>query len=438
MAQIRQNKQVESSSSEAPPFTPRAVVGVGAIAGDLGALTSLFARIPRGTGLAMVIVLADHSSTSNVRQALAPVAHIPIVTVSDNEWVEPDHAYLVPSGMASIYENGALRLQPLSQIKQSTAVDTILYSLAEQLGARAVGVMLDCSTTDGANGLEALKREGGLTFAADPGSSPHASAPASTAAADHILDPGAIADELVRLAKHPYLTPKADQEPDDFEAFGPPILALLSQQNGVNFGDYKSATIRRRIMRRVMLGRFTSLRDYWLELSRYPEELDRLCQDLLISVTGLFRDPEVYDCLASRILPELMRCIDPGQPLRVWVPGCSKGDEAFSVAITLLEVAEAQRYRRPFQIFATDVNPKALEHARAGIYPESLATELSPDRLRRFFQPLKRVLGSFHPPEGLTVSWAYSDRMQLGVQIQPGRYDSSLLVVLHIDAQLEP
>ena len=265
--------------------------------------------------------------------------------------------------------------------------------------------MLSGTASDGTLGLEAIKVEGGITFAQDD-SAKYDSMPRSAIAAgcvDLVLSPKEIAEELARIAKHPYVAGKplefsdratedrpeatADVEhpsPDGGDDGYVKALSLLRTHSGVDFSLYKSGTIQRRITRRLVINKQNTLDDYATFLQGNVKELDALCSDLLISVTSFFRNPEAFETLQREVLPNLLK--QPGdEPIRVWVPGCSTGQEAYSIAIAFMEAAEKSPRGPNIQVFATDLNEKSLEKARFGHYPKSLSDDVNPERLRRFF-----------------------------------------------------
>jgi len=376
------------------------VVGVGASAGGLEAFSDLLRQLPEKTGMAFVLVQhLDPKHSSDLREILARTTKIPIHEVTDKVVVQPDHIYVIPPNTSMVLKDGALRLAARVLTRgQHMPIDHFLRSLAEARGNRAIGVILSGTASDGTEGSRAIKAAGGITFAQDEESARYASMPHSAVNAgciDFVLPPAAIAKELTRVARHPYLTPTALEKPglvltasDQVEA----LLSMLRETTGVDFTHYKQTTLLRRIKRRMVLHKLEKLKDYVRFVRNTPGEVEELYQDILIHVTGFFRDPGAFEALRKHVLPHLFR--DPKKgTIRVWVPGCSTGEEVYSLAMVMLEylwletlkTAKGQLGSIPFQIFATDISDAALDRARAGLYSEALVGDVSADRLRRFF-----------------------------------------------------
>lgn len=376
-----------------PESAPRAVVGIGASAGGLESMTVLLKHLPADTGLALLFVQhIDPNEKSHLVELLSRHSRLKVVEATHDETLQADTLYVVPPGKVVACEGDRLKLGPLQTGQRGKTINHLLTSLADQFGGRAVGVILSGTGNDGVDGLLAIRAAGGVTYGEDssalfPGMPGTAAAMGSV---DFVLSADAIADELVTLAHHPYLGPVADEQTEQAEEFLPRIFNLVRQQTGVDFALYKPTTVRRRITRRMLLQRVENLETYYQQLRQSPEAVDVLYQDLLITVTGLFRDPDAYEVLATRILPAILDSLEPDQPIRIWIPGCSKGDEVYSIAITVLEVLSERQLNRGVQIFATDINDKALERARSGLYPEALAEEVSAERLKRFFYKIDR------------------------------------------------
>ncbi len=355
---------------------------------------------------------------------------MPVREVTNNLLVEPNHVYIIPPNTTLSIAAGALKLQARKKGRTpARSIDSFFESLAQDQREQAIGVILSGTASDGTVGLEAIKAEGGITFAQDD-SAKYDSMPRSAVAAgcvDFVLSPADIANELARIAKHPYvvgqahdfLMPEEDRasatEHEDVASalpsggHGSPrtgaervhveaetakskagengfkkILLLLRNHSGVDFSLYKSTTIQRRITRRVVLNKQDSLEDYANFLKGNSKELDALYSDTLISVTSFFRNPEAFEVLKRKVFPKLLEQRGDN-PFRVWVLGCSTGQEAYSIAMAFMESADKAPRLRKLQIFATDLNETLLEKARQGLYAKSLAEDLSPERLRRFF-----------------------------------------------------
>ncbi len=270
-------------------------------------------------------------------------------------------------------------------------IDDFLRSLAQDQGSRAIGVILSGTASDGVLGLQAIKAEGGVTFAQEVATAKYAGMPESAIAAGHVdfvLSPEKIARQLARLAHHPFVTaPPAAREaelPQEEGVFNQ-ILLLLKAATGLDFTHYKHSTIKRRINRRMMLQQVEKLEDYVRLLRENAEEVKSLYEDILINVTSFFREPEAFEALQQVVFPEIMRNRAEDEAIRIWVPGCASGEEAYSLAISLLEFLGDLAANVQIQIFATDIEDGVIDKARQGIYPEAITADVSPERLRRFF-----------------------------------------------------
>ncbi|MDN5871372.1 MAG: chemotaxis protein CheR, partial [Nitrococcus sp.] len=410
---------------------PFPIVGIGASAGGLEAFTELLKHLPADTGMGFVLVQhLDPQHESALTDILGRATSLPVREATNDLRVEADHVYVIAPNTRLGIAEGVLKVEPRAQTRAlHPPLPPIFEALAHDQCARAVGVVLSGTASDGTLGLEAIKAEGGITFAQDD-SARYDSMPRSAVAAgcvDFVLAPKDIAQELARIAAHPYLAGQSRELPiaaeddataataheDDptalpsggHEAEGAQraraeaergrepegadngfrkILLLLRQHSGVDFSLYKSSTIQRRITRRLVLSKETRLEDYARFLRGNTKELDALYSDVLISVTSFFRNPEAFDALQREALPGLLQ--QPGEdPLRAWVLGCSTGQEAYSLAIAFAEAAEKAPRLRKIQIFATDLNDALLDKARHGLYAKSLAEDITPERLRRFF-----------------------------------------------------
>ena len=420
-------KKSADRSPETPPATNDAagerdqpgrgalfpIVGIGASAGGLEAFMQLLGALPLDTGMGFVLVQhLDPDHESALTQILSRATSLHVSEITNDEPVQANHVYVIPRDTTLSIAAGVLKIQPRKRTPAPhRPIDSFFESLARDQRERAVGVVLSGTATDGTLGLEAIKAEGGITFAQDD-SAKHDSMPRSAVAAgcvDLILSPADIAKQLARIAKHPYVvgqslltTAEGDEASatthKDGQTPPPPggrgsspaqngyqkILLLLRNHSNVDFSLYKSTTIRRRITRRLVLNRQDTLEDYAGFLRGNAKELDALYSDVLISVTSFFRNPETYDVLERKVLPEILKQRGD-DPLRFWVLGCSTGQEAYSLAIAFMEAAEKAPRMRKLQIFATDLNDALLDKARHGLYAKSLAEEMTPQRLRRFF-----------------------------------------------------
>jgi two-component system CheB/CheR fusion protein len=371
------------------------VVGIGASAGGLEAVTQLLKPLPGDTGLAFVLVQhLDPTHESALTSILARATAMPVVEARNNMKLVPNHIYVIPPNKLMVASGGRLKLSPRSGGDRLLAVDLFFRSLAEAEGNRAIGVILSGSGSDGTQGCLAIKSTGGITFAQEEKSAKYPAMPGSAITAgcvDFVLPPERIAIELARLAEHPYTAPITEpvepKRPAEDKS-SEDILLVLRQRMGVDFTQYKHPTLQRRIQRRMALHKLESLRDYAAYLRSHPAEASELYSDILIHVTGFFRDAGVFQLLKSKVFPRLIQNKALEEPLRVWAPGCSTGEEVYSLAIVLTEFLAERKLGHPVQIFGTDINDTALEKARAGIYPETTPADVSAERLRRFFGKL--------------------------------------------------
>jgi two-component system CheB/CheR fusion protein len=378
--------------AELPPFP---IVGVGASAGGLEAFSQMLNAMPVDTGMAFVLV--QHLSPAHaslLSEILSRTTTMPVSEVEDEPRVQPNRVYVIPPDRNMIISHGVLQLFPRKEQRgQHRPIDVFLRSLAEDQGHRAIGVILSGTATDGTLGLEAIKAEGGITFAQDK-TAQQSGMPQSAIArgcVDFVLPPDEIAREIGHIARHPHLAPanrKTAAGGPDLSA----ILEILGSVKGVDFSLYKANTLYRRITRRMVLHKVQGLQDYARLLRNSPEEVEALYQDTLINVTRFFRNPETFEVLAAKILPRLLETHSAQEPLRIWIPGCSTGEEAYSFAITLAELTAASGRQVPVQIFGTDLNEECIAKARSGIYPPGIAADVSPERLERFFS---KVDGSY-------------------------------------------
>jgi two-component system CheB/CheR fusion protein len=368
-----------------------AVVGVGASAGGLDAFTRMLKALPVDTGMAFVLV--QHLSPdrpSMLADILSRATTMPVTEVRDRSAVEPNHVYVIPSDRDVAIVGGNLQLVPRDKARgPHHPIDRFFRSLADDQAHRGIGVILSGNATDGTLGLREIKAAGGITFAQDDSAQYHGMPTSAVAAGcvDLVLGPAAIAEEIARIARHPYVVPAQVAKPaspaDDGSVAA--ILRAVCKHTGVDFARYKASTLQRRISRRMLLHRIDGLGDYVKHLEENAAEAEALYQDILINVTSFFRNSEQFDALKAKFLPKLLEGRSPTEPLRAWVLGCSTGEEAYSLAMTLSESLERAGSSAPFQIFATDLNAVGIEKARAGVYPKSIDRDVSPERLARFF-----------------------------------------------------
>lgn len=363
------------------------IVGIGASAGGLESFVRLMSHLAKDNGLAYVLVQhLDPTHESMLSEILGRAGSIPVTDAVDGVRLEADHAYVIPPNASMTVTDGHLRVVPAGRPRGAqTVIDGFFESLATVHQNEAVAVILSGAGSDGARGVEAIKEHGGIVIVQDPHSAQFPSMPQSaiaTGCADFVLAPEAIAAELALIAQH-LATRPADATDDEIVQ---KILVMLRSRTGADFRSYRRATVHRRILRRMLAHRSTSHAAYLDQLREHPEDLDVLYEDLLIGVTRFFRDPEMFAALRESAFPEIMGSRQADAPIRVWVAGCSGGEEAYSLAIALLEFVEGTRAAETaIHVFATDLSDSAIARARAGFYPESIEADVSAERLGRFF-----------------------------------------------------
>jgi two-component system CheB/CheR fusion protein len=371
------------------------VVGVGASAGGLEAFTELLSHLPGDTGMAFVLIQhLDPSHESHLTELLSKASKMPVSEVKDETRVEANRVYVIPPRRNLGISEGVLHTSARPATGRNMPIDSFLRGLAAECGSKALGVILSGTASDGTLGLQAIKTVGGITFAQEMRTAKFDGMPGSAIAAgvvDFILPPAAIARQLAAIAR----ASQAAIEPG--EAIEPPgdreltkILRLVRNSTGVDFTHYKHSTLVRRIKRRMALRGFEKLEDYSRDLEQNRDEANALCENCFITVTAFFREPGVFAELKKRIFPALLDGRGPQDPIRIWVPGCATGEEAYSIAICLMEFLDDAKVSVPFEIFATDISEGAIERARAGTYSGAALAHVSPQRLARFFTRAER------------------------------------------------
>ena len=361
------------------------VVGLGASAGGLDAFRRLLAVLPAGTGMAFILIQhLDPTHASMMVDLLAGHTPLTVQQATDGMPLEPEHVYLIPPGTYLSIRAGALRLsQPLERHGARLPFDFFLRSLADELGERAICVILSGTGGDGSLGLKAVKAKGGLVIAQEPSEAEYDGMPRSaimTGAVDLVLQVAEIPQILAKYAGRKGLPP--DDHPPDRLA---EITDLVHTKTSHDFALYKPGTLSRRIERRMVLAGVEDSGRYLDLLRQNPAELELLAKDLLINVTSFFRDPKAFELLAEEVIPDLVRRNPTDRPLRIWVAGCSTGEETYSLAMLFIEAITAAQRNIKLQVFASDVDEDAVALAREGRYPESIAADVSPPRLARFF-----------------------------------------------------
>ncbi|WP_236630609.1 CheR family methyltransferase, partial [Aphanizomenon flos-aquae] len=374
------------------------IVGIGASAGGLEAFTQLLSHLAIDTGMGFVLIQhLSPNQKSMLPDILSRTTQMPVTEAQEGIKVQPNHVYVIPANVTMTIAQGVLQLSPREKTRGlAMTIDSFLLSLADDLGSKAIGVVLSGGNEDGTRGLESIKGAGGITFAQaeEPGM---VSTMPNTAVAsgyvDLILTPQQIADKLANISSHPYIT-ESESVPATEVTTEPAdpllnIFQILRASTGVDFTYYKHTTLKRRIQRRMMLYRLDKLEDYICFLQTHPVEVNALYQDVLITVTSFFRDPEAFEALRTKVFPLITKERQTDDPIRIWIAGCSTGEEAYSIAICLIEFLMHQGMNIPIQIFATDVNEIAIEKARSGIYKPNQVADISPERLQRFFVPIE-------------------------------------------------
>ena len=371
------------------------VVGVGASAGGLESFTELLNHLPDDTGLAFVLIQhLDPNHASHLTELLSKATTMPVSELKGETRAEPNHVYVIPPRYNLVISNGVLDTPARPAKGPNMPIDDFFRDLAADLGCQAIGVVLSGTASDGTLGLQAIKASGGITFSQDPRTAKFESMPRSAIAAgivDFVLPPAGIARQLASVARESPVSnepPAAPDPPEDADLAR--ILRLVRTATGVDFTHYKPSTLQRRIKRRIALRGFETLESYSRELEHNREEANALCENCLITVTAFFREPAVFDELKKRVFPALLQNRIAADPIRIWVPGCATGEEAYSLAICMLEFLEAAKVDIPFEIFATDISERAIEKARAGLYKDSELAHVSPQRMARFFTRSER------------------------------------------------
>ena len=368
-----------------------AIVGIGASAGGLDALTKLVAALPADGGMAYVIVQhLDPTHKSLMAELLAEHTAMPVLQATDGAVVKADHIYVIPAGSYLSVGGGALHLsKPTAPHGARMPVDFLFESIAKEYGDRAIAVILSGTGTDGTVGIKAIKASCGFIIAQDPAEAEYDGMPQSAIATGLVDATLAVAKMPATLAAH-FEGPRADATaklPATTNDILPRIIDLLRKNTAHDFTLYKMGTLQRRIERRMALASIpvSDMGRYLAVLEKDSAELNLLATDLLINVTSFFRDPKVFDLLAKTIVPDIVRLHTENRPLRIWIAGCSTGEETYSLAMIFAEAISDAKRTIKLCVFASDVDPDAVATAREGHYPDTIAADVSPERLARFF-----------------------------------------------------
>lgn len=376
------------------------VVGVGASAGGLDAFKRLIRAIPENAGVAYILVQhLEPSHDSILVEILQKITTIPVQEITNNVRIEPNRVYVIPSNKLLTANDGRLELSPRGpKGEKNMPIDLFFTSLSEVHQSQAIGVVLSGTGADGTNGLRAIKEHGGFTFAQEPQSIAFPGMPQSAIDAevvDFILTPEEIPLQLARISKifrNGLETEQEDGKSAREEAFRQ-IIALLRVRKGNDFTYYKQTTIRRRIIRRMGLNKIENITEYLTYFRENVAEQDLLYQDLLIPVTGFFRDPKAFTALYETVFPTILKEKDETNPLRIWIAGCSTGEEPYSIAICLSEYLKDKLVDYKVQIFATDISERSIAKARTGIYDKKEMGGLSAQQVEKYFT---KVNGGYH------------------------------------------
>ncbi|MFA6016063.1 MAG: chemotaxis protein CheB [Gallionellaceae bacterium] len=394
---VAENNPTEPNETLLPENIPDKafpVVGVGASAGGLAAFEAFFSGMPTDSDPGMAFVLVQHLAPDHksiLADLIRRYTRMQVFEVEDGMPVQINCAYIIPPNYDMAFINGTLQLlEPSAPRGQRLPIDFLFRSLAQDQHERAIGIVLSGTGSDGTLGIRAIKGEGGMVMAqtldsAEFDGMPHSAV--ATGMVDFQLPPSEMAAKLIAYSAHAFRCAKL---PDTLIAHKTEIalkkvFVLLRAQTGHDFSLYKPSTIHRRIERRMAVQQVEALDDYVKFLQQTPAEVEELFHDFLIGVTSFFRDPDAFQVLESQLIPLLFNGKNSASILRVWVTGCSTGEEAYSIAILLQEYMEKFKQSYTVQLFATDIDSRAIATARAGIYPASIAADISPQRLARYF-----------------------------------------------------
>lgn len=370
------------------------IVGIGASAGGLEAFTELLSHLPDDTGMAFVLIQhLDPSHESHLTELLSKATRMPVSEVKGETRAEPNRVYVIPPRCNLSVSGGVLDTPSRPASGRNMPIDSFFLGLAEDQGRHALGVVLSGTASDGTLGLQAIEAAGGITFAQEVRTAKFEGMPGSAIAAgvvDFVLPPAGIARQLAAIARKSHAPAELRNAIEPGDADLARILRLVRTSTGMDFTRYKHSTIRRRIKRRMALRGFATLEDYRRYLEQNREEAEALCENCLITVTSFFREPAVCAELKKKVFPALVENSGPADPIRIWVPGCATGEEAYSIAICWMEFLDDAKVSVPCEIFATDISESPIEKARAGIYTGAAVAKVSPQRLARFFTKTER------------------------------------------------
>jgi two-component system CheB/CheR fusion protein len=377
----------------AKPDSSPLVVGIGTSAKGLDALRSFFSTVPEDPEMAFVVVqhlAPDH--TSRLIEILRDATSLPVESADENVEVETNHVYVIAPGDQLSFRDGKLRTESIPEIDGARhTIDFFFRSIAEELGEQAVGIVLSGAGSDGTAGLQLIKRHGGLTMVQEPEDAGVDMMPRSAiqeGAADVVAPANELCEKLIEVTRthrrYGYLSQPGELD-DDKTATLLAVLRELRERTGNDLSTYKRPTVLRRIGRRMQIHQLSSIDEYWDYLQAHDEEFEALFDELLIKVTGFFRDLDAWLALRDQVLPSLLEDRDVEEPIRVWVPGCSTGEEAYTVAMLLRHYVDELESRPSVKVFATDVDRNAIKQARSSVYPATVASDIPPEYLARYF-----------------------------------------------------
>jgi two-component system, chemotaxis family, CheB/CheR fusion protein len=370
------------------------IIAIGASAGGLEALETFFTHLPADTGIAMTFVVVQHMPPdykSILCELLTRYTSLQVYEAEDGMAIAPNAVYVIPANQELTMRQGRLYLgEPSSPRGLCLYIDILFRSLAQEKKERSVCIVLSGAGSDGTLGLKAIKDEGGMAMAQEPETAAYKSMPRNaidSGLVDYVLSPEEMPEYLIAYLQHSFgkgKKPAGLLSRNDTNSLQK-ILTLIHAHTGHDFSGYKQSTIVRRIERRLAVNLIESQDEYLTYLEQNPMEVDALFRELLVGVTRFFRDPEAYAALKEKVLPRLFESKRPGDSIRIWVPACSTGEEAYSLAILLQEYLHGLKKYYKVQIFATDIDSRAIGYARSGLYPGGIAADVSPERLKRFF-----------------------------------------------------
>lgn len=398
MSPDEQTRQVPEHSNVIEPLHPTPapdpliVAGIGASAGGIRALQTFFEALPPHPGITFVVVMhLSPTHESLLPEVLRARTPLQVVQVRERTRMEAEHVYVISPDQDLRISDGHIIVSELERLRGQRAPIDLLFRTLAEVHPDSIGILFSGAGTDGTIGMKTIKEHGGLLMVQLPQEAEYDTMPRSaiaTGLVDFVLPAAELASKLVELRQHYQVTRQWRPPtvlPDAEQNVLQQILELIQAHTGHDFSGYKHATVLRRIERRMRIAQATSLSAYLAYLRGHPPEVEAMLKDLLISVTAFFRDAAAFETLRQEVIPQLFEGKAPEEAVRVWVPGCATGEEAYSIAILLSEYLEAEGRQTEIQLFASDPDENALTSAREGLYPEAIAADVSEARLQRFF-----------------------------------------------------